>query len=270
MIVGGGPTGIELAGAIAELAQHGMEHEYRSIDPTMARVILLQSGPRILPSFPANLSNAAERSLKALRVDVRTGARVRGVDADGVDVGDQRIHANTILWAAGVAASPAAQWLGRTADAAGRLAVGPDLSVPELKSIFAIGDTAACLGWRGMAVPGLAPAAKQQGHYVARVIARSIRAQPPPPPFRYRHFGSLATIGRQAAVAELGRLHLWGAPAWWFWGAAHVAFLVGGRNRAIVLLSWVWAYLTYRRSTRLITGVAGPVVPRSPALHPLS
>ena len=270
VIVGGGPTGIELAGAIAELAQHGMEHEYRSIDPTMARVILLQSGPRILPSFPANLSNAAERSLKALRVDVRTGARVRGVDADGVDVGDQRIHANTILWAAGVAASPAAQWLGRTADAAGRLAVGPDLSVPELELIFAIGDTAACLGWRGMAVPGLAPAAKQQGHYVARVIARSIRAQPPPPPFRYRHFGSLATIGRQAAVAELGRLHLWGAPAWWFWGAAHVAFLVGGRNRAIVLLSWVWAYLTYRRSTRLITGVAGPVIPRSPALHPLS
>jgi NADH:ubiquinone reductase (H+-translocating) len=256
VIVGGGPTGIELAGAIAELARHGMEHEYRSIDPTMARVILLQSGPRILPSFPANLSNPAERSLKALGVDVRTGARVRGVDANGVDVGDQRIAANTVLWAAGVAASPAAQWLGRETDPAGRVAVGPDLSVPDLQSIFAIGDTAACLGWRGLAVPGLAPAAKQQGHYVARVIAGSIDARPPPPPFRYRHFGSLATIGRQAAVAELGRVHIWGAPAWWFWGAAHIAFLVGGRNRATVLLNWVWAYLTYRRSTRLITGVA--------------
>lgn len=254
VIVGGGPTGIELAGAIAELARTGMEHEYRSIDPAMARVILLQSGSRILPNFPAALSSAADRSLRALGVEIQTGARVRGVDATGVDVGDQRIAANTVLWAAGVAASPAAQWLGRTGDASGRLAVKPDLSVPDHQFIYAIGDTAACLGWRGAAVPGLAPAAKQQGHYVAKVINTSIRDRPPPPPFRYQHFGSLATIGRQSAVAELGALHIWGAPAWWFWGAAHVSYLVGGRNRATVLLNWIWAYLTYRRGTRLITG----------------
>lgn len=256
VVVGGGPTGIELAGAIAELARHGMEHEYRAIDPGMARVILVQSGPRILPTFPAALSNAAEQSLRMLGVDVRTGARVRSVDAAGVDVGDQRVAARTVLWAAGVAASPAAQWLGLDSDASGRVAVDPDLSVPGLQRIYAIGDTAACLGWHGALVPGLAPAAKQQGQYAARVIRAALQRRRPPPPFRYRHFGSLATIGRQAAVAELGALQLWGAPAWWFWGAAHVAFLVGGRNRATVLLNWIWAYLTYRRSTRLITGAA--------------
>jgi NADH:ubiquinone reductase (H+-translocating) len=257
VIVGGGPTGIELAGAIAELARYGMQQEYRSFDPATARVILVQSGPRILPSFPPGLSVSAERSLRALGVDVRLGTPVRGVDERGVDVCDQRIEARTVLWAAGVAASPAAQWLGRAGDASGRLAVGADLSVPHLPGIYAIGDTAACLGWRGAAVPGLAPAAKQQGRYVARAIGAALTRRPAPPPFQYRHFGSLATIGRQAAVAELGALRLWGAPAWWFWGAVHVAYLVGGRNRATVLLDWLWAYLTYRRSTRLITG-AGP------------
>lgn len=254
VIVGGGPTGIELAGAIAELARHGMAEEYRKIDPARARVILLQSGPRILPTFAATLSGAAERSLQALGVEVRLDTRVLGVDSEGVDIGGQRIAARTVLWAAGVAASPAAQWLNRTADPSGRLAVGADLSVPDLQRIYAIGDTASCLGWRGAVVPGLAPAAKQQGLYVAGVIAASLEGRPPPPPFRYRHFGSLATIGRQAAVAEIGKLRVWGEPAWWFWGAIHIAFLVGGRNRAIVILDWLWAYLTYRRSTRLITG----------------
>ena len=254
IIVGGGPTGIELAGAIAELARHGMEREYRSIDPAEARVILVQSGPRILPTFPAALSTAAERSLRALGVDVRLNTRVKAVDAGGVEAGTERIAARTVLWAAGVTASPAAQWLGQSADPSGRLRVAADLAVPDLKGIYAIGDTAASLGWRGAAVPGLAPAAKQQGHYVAKVIGAALSGREAPPSFRYRHFGSLATIGRQAAVADLGGLRLWGAPAWWFWGAAHVAFLVGGRNRATVILDWVWAYLTYRRSTRLITG----------------
>ncbi|CAE6939263.1 Nitric oxide reductase FlRd-NAD(+) reductase [Paraburkholderia domus] len=254
VIVGGGPTGIELAGAIAELARHGMAEEYRMIDPAVARVILLQSGPRILPTFTATLSSAAERSLQALGVEVRLDTRVLGVDSEGVDIGGQRIAARTVLWAAGVAASPAAQWLNQTTDPSGRLAVAADLSVPDLQRIYAIGDTASCLGWRGTAVPGLAPAAKQQGRYVAGVIAASLTGRRPPPPFRYRHFGSLATIGRQAAVAEIGKLCVWGEPAWWFWGATHIAFLVGGRNRAIVILDWLWAYLTYRRSTRLITG----------------
>jgi len=262
VIVGGGPTGIELAGAIAELARHGMDEEYREIDPATARVIIVHSGPRVLPTFPPALSAAAERSLRALGVDIRLDARVRGVDGTGVDVGNQRITARTVLWAAGVSASPAAQWVCQRGDASGRLVVGADLSVPDLPGIYAIGDTAASQGWRGGLVPGLAPAAKQQGRYVAQVINAVLTSRPRPPPFRYRHWGNLATIGRQAAVAELGALRLWGAPAWWFWGATHIAFLVGGRNRATVILDWVWAYLTYRRSTRLITGAmpGGPPI----------
>jgi NADH dehydrogenase len=257
VIVGGGPTGIELAGAIAELARHGMDGEYRVIDPAAARVILLQSAPRVLPTFSPASSAAAERSLKALGVEVRLQSKVVSVDSAGVDVGGQRIEVRTVLWAAGVAASPASQWLGQAADPSGRVIVDADLSVPGLPGIYAIGDTAASTGWDGSSVPGLAPAAKQQGRYVAQVISAALKRQPAPPLFRYRHFGSLATIGRQAAVAEIGGLRLWGAPAWWFWGVAHISFLVGGRNRMTVMLDWIWAYLTYRRSTRLITG-AGP------------
>lgn len=254
VIVGGGPTGIELAGAIAELARHGMDEEYRLIDPAAARVILVQAGPRVLPTFSVALSGAAERSLRALGVDVRLEAKVLEVDSDGVDVGGQRIPARTVLWAAGVAASAAAQWLGQDSDPSGRLAVGADLSVPGLDAVYAIGDTASCRGWQGAPVPGLAPAAKQQGQYVAKVIAASLAGRRAPPPFRYRHWGSLATIGRQAAVAEIGGVRVWGAPAWWLWGAAHIAFLIGGRNRMTVMLDWLWAYLTYRRSTRIISG----------------
>jgi NADH:ubiquinone reductase (H+-translocating) len=254
VVVGSGPTGVELAGAIAELAHHGMDREYRSIDPTVAQVILIQAGPRILPTFAPALSAAAERSLRALGVDARIAAKVRQIDAEGVEVGEQRVPTRTVLWAAGVTASPAAQWLGRPADSAGRLIVGPDLSVPGLPGVFGVGDTVACEAWRGGLTPGLAPAAKQAGNYVARVIQSALAGQAPPPRFRYRHLGSLATVGRQAAVVELGPLHVSGAAAWWFWGAAHVAFLVGGRNRVTVVLDWFWAYLTYRRSTRLITG----------------
>jgi NADH:ubiquinone reductase (H+-translocating) len=256
VIVGGGATGIELAGAISELARHGMDDEYRTIDPADARVILLQSGPRVLPTFSPASSAAAERALELLGVEVRLQSKVMSVDSAGVDVGGQRIPVRTVLWAAGVAASPAAQWLGQITDPSGRIAVGTDLSVAGAAGIFAIGDTALSLGWRGSPVPGLAPAAKQQGRYVAQAIGAALKRRPALPPFRYWHFGSLATIGRQVAVAEMGGLRLWGAPAWWFWGAAHIVFLVGGRNRMTVILDWAWAYLTYRRSTRLITGAS--------------
>ncbi|WP_084688335.1 FAD-dependent oxidoreductase [Paraburkholderia oxyphila] len=253
VIVGGGPTGIELAGAIAELARHGLEQEYRSVDPSAARVILLQSGPRVLPAFPASLSEAAAQSLRALGVEVCLETKVTAVDASGVVAGDRYIPARTTLWAAGVTGSPAARWLGAPADASGRLIVGSDLSVPGLQNIYAIGDTALTLSWHGKPAPGLAPAAKQQGRYVARVITARIRRLRSPLPFQYRHLGSLATIGRQAAVADVGGIRISGAMAWWFWGAAHIAFLVGGRNRFAVILDWLWAYLTYRHSSRLIT-----------------
>ncbi|HVE06763.1 MAG TPA: NAD(P)/FAD-dependent oxidoreductase [Paraburkholderia sp.] len=252
VIVGGGPTGIELAGAIAELARHGLAGEYHAIDPAAARVILLHAGPRVLPTFHPALSAVAQRSLRKLGVDVRLDTRVLDVDDDGVMVGEQRIAARTVLWAAGVTASPAASWLGLAADNSGRVGVGADLSVPGHERIFAIGDTAASLAWNGAAVPGLAPAAKQQGRYVASLIDARIHMRRAPSAFRYRHLGSLATIGRQSAVIEFGRLRIWGAPAWWLWGAAHIVFLGGGRNRLAVALDWLWAYLTYRRSARLI------------------
>ena len=254
VIVGGGPTGVELAGAVAEFARTGLDMEYRTINPASARIVLVQSAARVLPVFSARQSARAERVLRTLGIEVRTGARVAHVDQDGVMIDAERIAARTVFWAAGVAASPAAQWLGQAGDAAGRLAVGDDLSVPGRPAIYAIGDTAASSGWDGKAVPGLAPAATQQGRHVARVLQAAIEGRAAPPAFRYRHRGNLAAVGRMAAVAELRRLHLWGSPAWWFWGAAHVALLAGGRNRAAVVLNWVWAYLTYKRSTRLITG----------------
>ncbi len=253
VIVGGGPTGVELAGALAELAREGLAREFRTIDPADARVILVQSGPVLLPTFPPALSRAAALSLEALDVEVRTGARITSVDEGGVAIGDDRVAARTILWAAGVMASDAARWLGAATDRSGRVIVGPDLSVAGHDDVFAVGDVAASDAWHGMPVPGLAPAAKQGGQYVARVIAARLAGQPAPPRFRYRHLGSLATIGRRSAVADFGPLRVSGAPAWWLWGAAHVTFLVGTRNRASVIVEWIWAYLTLRRSTRLIT-----------------
>jgi NADH dehydrogenase FAD-containing subunit len=254
VIVGGGPTGVELAGAVAEFARTGLEKEYRTIDPASARVVLVQSAARVLPVFSAAQSARAERVLRALGIDVRTGARVTEVDRGGVAVDGERIAARTVFWAAGVAASPAAHWLGQVGDAAGRVIVGEDLSVAGWPGVYAIGDTAASKGWGGKAVPGLAPAATQQGRHVAGVLRAAIEGRATPAAFRYRHRGNLATVGRMAAVAELRWLNLWGAPAWWFWGAAHVLLLAGGRNRAAVVLNWLWAYLTYKRSTRLITG----------------
>ncbi|HOW74339.1 MAG TPA: FAD-dependent oxidoreductase [Candidatus Competibacteraceae bacterium] len=254
VIVGGGPTGVELAGAIAELARHGLTGEFRNIDPAQARVLLVQSAPRLLPAFPESLSEVSAHSLRALGVEVLTKSRVEQIDAEGVRVSGQRIGSRTVFWAAGVMASPAAQWLQVEADAAGRLKVGPDLTVPTLPNVFAIGDTALSEAWDGQPVPGLAPAAKQQGAYVARLIKTRLEGHAGLPPFRYHHLGNLATIGRQAAVVDFGGFRLSGALAWWLWGVAHVFFLVDTRKRLSVAIEWFWAYLTYQRGTRLITG----------------
>jgi NADH dehydrogenase/putative oxidoreductase len=254
VIVGGGPTGVELAGAIIELARHGLSGEFRNIDPAQARVLLVQSAPRLLPAFAEALSAVSAQSLRALGVEVLLKSRVEKIDAEGVLVSGQRIGARTIFWAAGVMASPAAQWLKVEADAAGRLKVGPDLAVPGLPNVFAIGDTALSEAWDGQPVPGLAPAAKQQGVYVAKLIKAQLEGRSGWPPFHYWHLGNLATIGRQAAVVEFGGLRLSGALAWWLWGIAHVFFLVDTRKRLSVAIEWFWAYLTYKRGTRLITG----------------
>ena len=254
LIVGGGPTGVELAGAIAELARFGMEKEFRSFDPATARVILVQSAPRLLPAFPEPLACHAQLALEKLGVQVLLGSRVENIDAAGVAVSGKRIPARTVLWAAGVMASAAAKWLQVAADGSGRVKVAGDLGVPGLPNVFAIGDTAASDAWRGQTVPGLAPAAKQGGAYVASVIQASIETRNAPEPFAYRHLGSLATIGRKAAVADFGFIKLWGAPAWWLWGLVHVGFLVGLRNRVSTMLNWFWAYLTFRGGIRLITG----------------
>lgn len=254
IIVGGGPTGVELAGAIAELARHGLTGEFRNIDPAQARVLLVQSAPRLLPAFPEALSEVSAQSLRVLGVEVLTKSRVEKVDAEGALVSGQRIGSRTVFWAAGVMASPAAQWLGTEADSAGRLKVGPDLTVPGLSNVFAVGDTALSEAWDGKPVPGLAPAAKQQGVYVARIIKARLEGRTHLPPFRYRHLGNLATIGRQAAVVDFGGFKLSGALAWWLWGVAHVFFLVDPRKRLSVAIEWFWAYLTYKRGTRLITG----------------
>jgi len=254
VIVGGGPTGVELAGAIAELARHGLAEEFQGFDPASARIMLVQSGKRLLPAFPESLSDDAARALRTLGVEVVLGSRVEDVTADGITMSGQHVPARTVLWAAGVMASPAAAWLGVKPDKAGRVKVGGDLEVAGLDGVYAIGDTASSDGWAGKPVPGLAPAAKQGGAHVARVIRARLAGRPAPRAFRYHHLGSLATIGRQSAVADFGFLRVRGALAWWLWGAAHIAVLAGGRNRATVLVQWVWAYLTFRRGTRLITG----------------
>lgn len=254
LIVGGGPTGVELAGAIAELARFGMAKEFRTFDPSDSRVILVQSAPRLLPAFPVSLSAIARRSLEKLGIEILLSSHVDAIDSEGVLVGERRIAARTVLWAAGVAASPAAKWLAADADSAGRIRVGPDFSVNGVPDVFAIGDTAAINGWNGQPVPGLAPAAKQAGTYIGRLIRAKIEGRSAPSDFKYRHLGSLATIGRKAAVVDFGAIKLWGAPAWWLWGIVHVGFLVGLRNRFSTMINWFWAYLTYGSGIRLITG----------------
>ncbi len=252
VVVGGGPTGVEMAGAIAEVAHHALPTEFRRIDPHCTRVILVEAGPRLLPSFPEDLSVYAQRALERMGVEVRTSARVVNCDPKGVDLGGARINADTIVWAAGVVASPAAGWVAVEHDQAGRVKVGPDLTVPGRPEIFAIGDTAAVIDANGKTVPGIAPAAKQMGRYVADVIGARVSGGTAPGPFRYRHQGDLATIGRKAAVVKLDHVHLKGFAGWLFWGFAHVFFLIGVRNRAVVAFSWLWNYLTYQRGARLI------------------
>ena len=265
VIVGGGSTGVELAGAIAELARFGLQEEFRSINPASAQIILVQSGPRILPAFPETLSARARRSLERLGVNVRVNSRVEDIDGEGVTIDGQRLRARTVLWAAGVVASPAARWLGIEPDRAGRAPVDLHLRVPGHKNIYVIGDTAAATGRDGRQIPGLAPAAKQGGQYVARMIRAALELRTEPAPFAYRHQGNLATIGRKAAVADFGGVRLWGAPAWWLWGLIHVLFLANMRNRIAVIIAWIWAYLTFRGGTRLITG---QILPKDDAAIP--
>ncbi len=255
-IVGGGPTGVELAGTLAEISRHTLRREFRNIDPRHARVMLIEAGPRILSNFPEELSIKAQRQLEQLGVQVHTGQPVTRIDADGVSIGDapdeQRIAARTVLWAAGVAASPLARSLGVPLDRAGRVPVDPDLSVPGHPRIFVAGDLAAVHS-EGKPVPGVAPAAKQMGKHAARSI-RARLAGRPAAPFRYRDFGNLATIGRRAAIVDLRGLRFSGFLAWSFWLAAHIFFLIGFRNRAVVLLDWAVAYWTYQRNARIIMG----------------
>ena len=252
VIVGGGPTGVELAGAIIELARKVLARDFRRIDPSTARVLLIEAGARILPTFPATLSSNATTSLQKLGVEVRSGAAVTDCDADGVVIGTERINSRTVLWAAGVAASPVARWLGVQGDAAGRIAVTDDLSVPGHADVYVVGD-AARVAWGEQLVPGVAPAAKQMGGYVARSIRARVEDRSPEP-FRYRHYGNLATIGRSRAVIDFGWIRLTGWLAWWIWGGAHIYFLLSMRNRALVAWQWLWSYLTFQRGARLITG----------------
>lgn len=252
-IVGGGPTGVELAGIIAELAKQTIWPEFRNIDTRQTRVMLLEAGSRILAAFPEDLSDYALRALEKLGVEVRLGIPVKDITAEGVTVGEEFIPCHTAIWAAGVAASPAATWLGAESDRAGRVKVLSNLNVPGHEDIFVIGDTAWVEGPDGKPVPGIAPAAKQQGAYVATVIKSRIEGQTPPMPFRYKHQGNLATIGRGAAVVDMGRFKLKGIIAWWFWGIAHIFFLIGTRSRAAVAWSWLWTYISGQHSARLIT-----------------
>ena len=249
VVIGGGPTGVEMAGAIAELARRTVSRDFRSITPHCSRVVLVEAGPRILPSFPPQLSARAEQSLRELGVEVRTQAAVSEIARDIVMVGRERIAAHTIVWAAGIEASPAAQWLGAEQDGVGRLFVERDLRVPHHDQIFAIGDTANVPGNDGRALPGIAPVAKQQGRCVADQILGRCRGT-----FAYRSFGNLATIGRKRAVIDWGSHQQSGFLAWLIWSVAHIWFLIGFRSRIAVGLSWLWNYLTYQRSARLITG----------------
>jgi len=254
VIVGGGPTGVEMAGAIAELARRALSTDFRNIDPGSARIVLVESGPRVLAAFPETLSAAAKRALERLGVEVLLGARVSRCGPEGVIISNDCIEADTIIWAAGIMASPAAKWLGSEQDRAGHVVVERDLTLKGHPEIFVIGDTALVKAADGKPLPGIAPVAKQQGAYVGRVIAARVGRRPVPGPFRYRHLGTMATIGRKSAVADFGNLHLSGFIAWLLWGIVHVYFLVGFRNRVAVLMGWLWAYLTFERGARLITG----------------
>jgi NADH dehydrogenase len=253
VLIGGGPTGVEMAGAIAELAHRSVSRDFRSITPHCSKVILINRGPRLLEAFPEELSAAALADLERLGVDVRLSTEVDHIDADKVVAGGETIRTHTAIWAAGVVGSPAARWIGAEADHAGRVKVDHALHPAGQSRIFVIGDTASCAGADGRPLPGIAPVAKQQGRYAARTIIAEISGRPTRP-FRYRNYGNLATIGRSHAVADLGRMKLRGMSAWLLWSTVHVYFLVGFRSRFVVGLNLAWNYLTFARHARLITG----------------
>jgi NADH dehydrogenase len=298
VVVGGGPTGVELAGTLAEISRHALAHEYHAIDPKRAHILLLEGGPRILPAYAEDLSRSAQEQLQHLGVQVRTSNVVTQIEAGAIHVGETRLAATVILWAAGVAASPLGKKLGAPVDRAGRVLVQKDLSLPGHPEVFVIGDLAALKDENGMLLPGVAPVALQQGNYVAKLIRREIKSgntsvqgapsKPgapflasfarrgdvagggvePRPPFHYWDKGSLATIGRAAAVAEFGKIHISGFIAWLAWLFVHILFLIGFRNRLLVFIQWAWSYVTYERGARLITGSTylpgwSPVPPRS-------
>ncbi len=257
VVVGGGPTGVEMAGAIAELAHKALASDFRHVDPTSARVILVEAMDRILPTFPERLARKAHAALLRLGVRVRTSAPVQGVDADGVVIAGERVAARTVIWAAGVKASPAGKWLGVETDRAGRVPVEPDLTVRGHPEIYVIGDTASARQ-DGKPLPGVAPVALQQGRYVARAIRARVSGQRPPAPFRYFDRGYLATIGRSYAVGYVGRLQFSGLLSWMLWAMVHIAYLIGFRNRVLVMLQWAWAYFTWQRGARLIPPATQP------------
>ncbi|KRG75883.1 pyridine nucleotide-disulfide oxidoreductase [Stenotrophomonas chelatiphaga] len=261
-VVGGGPTGVELAGTLAEIARHTLRNEFRHIDPASARVRLVEAGPRVLSTFPDVLSLKARRQLEKLGVEVLTGTPVTAIDSLGFQLGEQFVPARTVVWAAGVAASPLGATLETPLDRAGRVLVQPDLTLPGHPELFVAGDLAALTQADGRPVPGVAPAAKQMGKHVADTIRARLHGKPAPGPFKYADYGNLATIGRMAAIVHLGKLQLSGLLAWWFWLAAHVFFLIGFRNRMVVLLNWAVAYWSYQRSARIIFGDVKP--PKDP------
>ncbi len=255
VVIGGGPTGVELAGAIGEIACSVMVRDFRRIDTRHTRTLLVEAGPRILPAFPARLAEAARRALGNLCVEVRTGRPVTRVDPDAVWVGDERIACATVLWAAGIEPSPLARTLGAPLDRSGRVVVERTLAVPGHPEVFVVGDLAACEDGSGRPLPGLAPVAIQQGVHAARNVRRTLRGEKLLP-FRYRDRGTMATIGRAAAVVDLGRLRFSGYPAWLMWCFIHILWLIGFRNRFMVMAEWAWAYARFERSARLITGRA--------------
>lgn len=251
VLVGGGPTGVELAGAIAELAHRALAHDFRRIHPASARIVLVEGEPRLIPTFPARLTRKARKKLTQLGVEVRTGVHVTEITAQGVTIGSEFLPAANVVWTAGVQASPARIWLGVEGDRAGRIRVASDLTVPNHPTIFALGDTA-CVLQQGRPLPGLSPVAMQEGRYVARVIARQVAGHTQWQPFRYRNKGTLATVGRAFAVVDIGPLHFTGLLAWLTWIAVHIVYLIGFRNRLLVLIQYAWAYVTFQPGARII------------------
>lgn len=264
VIVGAGPTGVELAGTIAEITRSSLSRDFRRIDPKQTRIVLLEAGPSVLPAYPSDLRESAKKQLEHLGVEVHLNSAVSDVRAGEVGVGDKVIPATVVLWAAGVSASPLGRALGGPVDRNGRVLVEADLSLPKRPEVFVVGDLSSLQQAEGAQLPGLAPVAMQQGRWVARQVAADIAGKPRQP-FRYHDKGTLATIGRASAVADLGKLHVSGFLAWLMWLFVHILFLVGFRNRLIVMIQWAWSYFTFDRSARLITGAAESITPQSAA-----